>query len=65
MEINEFFRNYLEKEGFGVEDLKNEEDLAKIPFIHANFFKKYESLSIPMEDVVMHATSSGTSGQKS
>lgn len=65
IENNEFFRNYMKNAGFKPEDLKTEEDLAKIPVIHANFFKKYEVLSVPREDIVFYATSSGTSGQKS
>lgn len=65
MENNEFFKKYMDEAGFTPEDLKTEADLEKIPFIHANFFKKYEVLSVPREDIVFYATSSGTSGQKS
>ncbi|MBQ2765122.1 MAG: acyl-protein synthase [Firmicutes bacterium] len=65
MEHNEFFQKLMTDANLSYQDLKNEADLEKIPFIHANFFKKYEVLSVPMEDIVMHATSSGTSGQKS
>ena len=65
MEHNEFFQKLMADANLSYQDLKNEADLEKIPFIHANFFKKYEVLSVPMEDIVMHATSSGTSGQKS
>lgn len=65
VENNEFFRKLMEEANFKVEDLKSEADLEKIPTIHANFFKKYEVLSVPYEDIVEHATSSGTSGQKS
>lgn len=65
MENNEFFRKYMEEASVRAEDLQTEEDLIKIPPIHANFFKKYEVLSVPMEDIVEHATSSGTTGQKS
>jgi len=62
---NEFFRNYMNEAGLSPEDIKTEDDLKKIPTIHANFFKKYEILSVPYEEIVEHATSSGTSGQKS
>ena len=62
---NDFFRQYMAKEGFDPDTLQTEDDLKKIPFIHANFFKKYEVLSVPREDIVFYATSSGTSGQKS
>ena len=61
VENNEFFAKLTEEKG----DIKSEEDLEKLAFIHANLFKEYEILSVPMEDIVEHATSSGTSGQKS
>lgn len=62
---NEFFRKYMEEVNFKPEDLQTEADLKKIPVIHANFFKKYEVLSVDRDDIVEHATSSGTTGQKS
>lgn len=62
---NDFFKKYMAESGFDPDDLKTEEDLKKIPFIHANFFKKYEVLSVDRDDIVFYATSSGTSGQKS
>lgn len=65
MANNEFFKKYMDAEEFDPDELKTEEDLKKIPFIHANFFKKYEVLSVDREDIVFYATSSGTSGQKS
>ena len=65
MQNNAFFGKYMAEEGFDPEELKTEEDLKKIPFIHANFFKKYEVLSVNREDIVFYATSSGTAGQKS
>ena len=65
MKNNDFFRSYMEQEGFDPDTLRTEEDLRRIPFIHANFFKKYEVLSVPREDIVFYATSSGTTGQKS
>lgn len=60
---NTFFKNYMEKSNFQPGMLKTEEDLKKIPFMHANFFKKYEVLSIDRKDVYEHVTSSGTSWQ--
>lgn len=62
---NAFFKAYMDEAGWNPENLKTEQDLEHIPFIHANFFKKYETLSVPREAIVEHATSSGTSGQKS
>ncbi|AEW98565.1 LuxE/PaaK family acyltransferase [Streptantibioticus cattleyicolor] len=35
------------------------------PLVHATFFKRHEVLSIPREEVALHLTSSGTTGQKS
>ncbi|GLZ30017.1 acyl-protein synthetase [Lentzea sp. NBRC 105346] len=35
------------------------------PYVHANFFKMHEIMSIPHSQVAVHATSSGTTGQKS
>ncbi|MFI9235129.1 acyl-protein synthase [Streptomyces cinnamoneus] len=37
----------------------------RAPLVHANFFKRHEVLSIPRDDVHLHLTSSGTTGQKS
>ncbi|WP_432015036.1 acyl-protein synthase [Streptomyces cucumeris] len=37
----------------------------RAPLVHANFFKRHEVLSIPREEVHLHLTSSGTTGQKS
>jgi phenylacetate-coenzyme A ligase PaaK-like adenylate-forming protein len=39
--------------------------LSKIPFIHANFFKSHEILSVKEDTIFEHLTSSGTTGQKS
>ncbi|MFC5911324.1 acyl-protein synthase [Streptacidiphilus monticola] len=41
------------------------EDLARLPFVHASFFKRHEIRSVPAEDVALRLTSSGTTGQKS
>ncbi|MBC3186788.1 acyl-protein synthase [Corynebacterium sp. zg-331] len=35
------------------------------PLIPAAFFKRHETLSVPREEISLHLTSSGTSGQKS
>ncbi|MGW2229503.1 LuxE/PaaK family acyltransferase [Streptomyces formicae] len=37
----------------------------RTPLIHATFFKRHEVLSVPRDDVFLHLTSSGTTGQKS
>jgi len=50
---------------FSVEHLKSSDDLEKVPFIIANFFKSNVEKSIDDEDIYLHLTSSGTTGQKS
>lgn len=35
------------------------------PYLLVDIFKRYELLSVPREEIVLHVTSSGTSGQKS
>src|SRR5207244_13569209 len=37
----------------------------RTPLLPANFFKRHEVLSIPRDEVFLHLTSSGTTGQKS
>ncbi|OJV62984.1 MAG: hypothetical protein BGO41_09780 [Clostridiales bacterium 38-18] len=44
---------------------KSVEDFYEIEPIPSDVFKRNEVLSVPMEHIVLHATSSGTSGQKS
>ena len=62
---NSFYASLLEKEKFEIESLKSIEDIMRVPFIHANFFKLHETLSVEKTQVIEHMTSSGTSGQKS
>lgn len=62
---SDFYRNLLDREKFGPGDLKGMDDLSRIPFIHANFFKTHTVKSIPDKDVNITLTSSGTMGQKS
>jgi phenylacetate-coenzyme A ligase PaaK-like adenylate-forming protein len=62
-EHSELYRNLLKEKG--ISPGKWSGQLEELPFIFANFFKKYEVLSIPKEDVFLHLTSSGTTGQKS
>ncbi len=64
-EHNIFFNNLLAKEGFEIADLRTIDDLHNFPFIHANFFKIHETLSVKRDTISEHLTSSGTTGQKS
>ncbi|MFL0246095.1 hypothetical protein [Candidatus Clostridium stratigraminis] len=60
-----FYGKFLSEHGFKASDIKTLEDCAKIPPITAQFFKYHEVLSIKKDEVEIHATSSGTQGQKS
>lgn len=60
---NEFYKKLTCD--FDLSKLQSVDDLKDLPFIHANFFKMHEVVSIDEKDVSEHLTSSGTSGQKS
>ena len=62
---NSFYADLLKKEQFKIESLQSIEDITHLPFIHANFFKLHETISIDKSKIYEHMTSSGTSGQKS
>lgn len=61
----DFYRDYLNYHAYNPEKIRTVEDCSRIPFLHANFFKTHEVLSIPRDKVASHLTSSGTTGQKS
>lgn len=61
-ERSEFYRNFLSSNDF---DLNANIELSDIPAIVATFFKRNEIRSIPLDEVSVHLTSSGTTGQKS
>ena len=65
MEKSLFYRKLAEQENFTPALIKTKTDLARIPAVLAHFFKEHEVLSVPREDVALHLTSSGTTGQKS
>ncbi|MBY8883491.1 acyl-protein synthase [Streptomyces sp. PTM05] len=60
---SDFFRSLLA--GPAEEPVPGLGPQVRAPLVHANFFKRHEVLSIPREEVFLHLTSSGTSGQKS
>lgn len=62
---NPFYDKLLKLNQIQSEDLKNLEDLQRLPFIHANFFKTHEVPTVSKKDVAITLTSSGTTGQKS
>lgn len=61
----EFYEKLLKDRGFSSEQIKSIDDCAKIPTITAQFFKHHQVLSVKKEEIEIHATSSGTQGQKS
>lgn len=60
-----FYRRLLELQGPRSGRVDSIDDCLALPPIHANFFKTHEIRSVPPEQVVLHLTSSGTTGQKS
>lgn len=60
-----WYRGLLAQQGVDVEALNSLEDVLNLPLVHANFFKQHEVLSVPEEQIAVHLTSSGTTGQKS
>ena len=62
---NEFYGKVLQMRNFDPSSLNSIDDCANVPFVLANFFKLHEQVSVPEEDITVHLTSSGTTGQKS
>ncbi|MCK9537918.1 hypothetical protein [Dokdonella sp.] len=62
---NPFYARLLAHRGPADGRLRTLDDCVALPGIHANFFKTHEITSIPAEQVALHLTSSGTTGQKS
>lgn len=65
LERSDFYRQLATLKAFSPDQLQTMADMSRVPFIHANFFKTHEIRSVPMDEVAMHLTSSGTTGQKS
>lgn len=64
-EKSPFYKKYVEQKKFNIDSLKTLDDCLNIPHLWAHFFKQSEILSIPRDEVFLHLTSSGTTGQKS
>ena len=62
---NDFYGRVVEMRGFAPSSLQTVKDCANVPFVLASFFKLHEQLSVPQEQISLHLTSSGTTGQKS
>lgn len=48
-----------------LDDITTVQECARIPFMPADFFKLHELVSVPRDQIALHVTSSGTTGQKS
>jgi len=62
---NKYFKYLWDKAGLSPNDIKNDEDLANMPYIMVNVFKNHEMLTGKKEDVALTLGSSGTGGQRS
>ncbi len=59
------YREILETAGFSPDDLKTEEDLARLPVLPTRYFKRNQLFSRPEKRLPVKVTSSGTGGAKS
>ncbi len=64
-EKSEIYKSIIDQENFDVDSITSMEDIYNIPTIPASFLKYHEVRSVAMDEVEVHATSSGTRGQKS
>ena len=62
---SEFYKALASSQKFDISQIQTLEDCLKIPHLWAHFFKGNEVLSVPRENIFLHLTSSGTTGQKS
>ena len=62
---NETYRHILDEAGFSPEQLKTEEDLARLPVLPTLYFKRHTLFTLPERRLIAKVTSSGTGGKKS
>lgn len=62
---NEFYGKLATLKNFRADMITDVHACNSIPFVLANYFKLHEELSVPKEQIEVHLTSSGTTGQKS
>ncbi|MBI2251993.1 MAG: acyl-protein synthetase [Armatimonadetes bacterium] len=62
---SKIYRRICQDFDFAPENLITIEDIAKIPYILVNVFKKRKILSVPQKEINLILTSSGTGGEKS
>ena len=58
------YARILKSKGFHPDDLKQYEDIEKLPFIPTLYFKRHKLFSVPEKKLLVKATSSGTGGLK-
>lgn len=59
------YRKILQRESFSPEQLRNADDLWRLPVLPTLYFKRNPLFSIPEKRMVLRSTSSGTSGSMS
>lgn len=59
-----YYADWLRRNSFEPESIRSIDDIERIPFLHANFYKTHTVKSVPDGDIAITLTSSGTSGQK-
>ena len=59
-----YYADWLKRNSFDPSSIKTMDDVYRIPFLHANFYKTHTIKSRPDDEYVMTLTSSGTTGQK-
>jgi hypothetical protein len=64
-EIHPFLRALAERAGFGPEDLREPEDVCRIPPLFVGVLKLHRFCSVAEHEVALTLSSSGTTGQKS
>ena len=62
---NSTYARIAQQENFNIESLSGMEALHRIPPLPTLFFKKHTELSLPERKMIVKATTSGTSGEKS
>ncbi len=59
-----YYADWLSRNSFDPDAIRTMDDVLRIPFLHANFYKTHVIKSRPDDGFVMTLTSSGTTGQK-
>ncbi len=65
LENHAFTKRYFGLKKFDLKNLDSEDSLAKVPAMMVHLFKEHEFISVPMSEIVLTLTSSGTGGLKS